>query len=74
MQGLTGDTSPIPAGKGTEPVAVSQQQALNIAAKDFAGATDRAPTAQRVVAKGPDGEYHAAWHVQMTNLASSLGA
>lgn len=69
MQGLTGDAAPIPVGKGTEPVAVGQEQALKMAAQDFGSLPDRAPTAQRVVAKGPDGEYHSAWHVQMFNLS-----
>jgi Zn-dependent metalloprotease len=69
VAGLSGGISSIPAGLGTQPTNLSKDQALQAAAQDFAGPTDRPPTAERVVAKGPDGQYHAAWHVKMTNTA-----
>ncbi|KFE64265.1 M4 family metallopeptidase [Hyalangium minutum] len=70
VSGLTGGTEPIPAGLGSGPAKLSSQDALSIAQKAFAGNTDAAhpPSAERVIVQGKDGQYHAAYHVQMTHV------
>jgi bacillolysin len=67
---VTGTVSNIPKGLGSAPVKLNAQDALAIAQKQFAGATDRAPVTERVVVKGNDGQYHAAYQVQLTNTSS----
>ncbi|WNG13271.1 M4 family metallopeptidase [Cystobacter fuscus] len=69
----TGTLSNIPKGVGSAPVKLEAKDALAIAQKQFAGTTDRAPTSERVVAQDKDGNYRAAYHVQLTKT-SSLGA
>lgn len=71
VKDLTGEVSRIPAGLGSEPVKLSAKDALAIAQKDFAGKTDadRPPTVERVVVQGKDGNYHAAYHVELTHTA-----
>ncbi|WP_309889150.1 M4 family metallopeptidase [Archangium sp.] len=71
VKDLTGEVSKIPAGLGSEPVKLSAKDALAIAQKDFAGKTDadRPPTVERVVVQGKDGNYHAAYHVELTHTA-----
>ncbi|WP_224244717.1 M4 family metallopeptidase [Hyalangium gracile] len=75
VAGLTGSSSTIPAGLGSEPVKLSAQDALAIAQKQFAGNTDasRPPSAERVVVQDKDGQYHAAYHVQLTNVEDLRG-
>ena len=73
VSGLTGSVSTIPAGLGSEPVKLSANDALAIAQKDFAGRTDRAPTAERVIFQGKDGNYHAAYHVELTHTKGLEG-
>jgi Zn-dependent metalloprotease len=73
MKDLTGNVGAIPAGLGSAPVKVSAQEALALAQKDFAGATDRKPTAERVVYQDKDGQYRAAWHVQLDNVSNLRG-
>jgi len=73
VSGLTGSVSTIPAGLGSQPVKLTAQDALAIAQKDFAGRTDRAPTAERVVYQGKDGNYHAAYHVELTHTKGLEG-
>jgi bacillolysin len=67
---VTGQLSSIPKGLGSAPVKLESKDALAIAQKQFAGSTDRAPTSERVVVKGNDGQYHAAYHVQLSNTSS----
>lgn len=69
----TGTLSNIPKGVGSAPVKLEAKDALAIAQKQFAGTTDRAPSSERVVAQDKDGNYRAAYHVQLTKT-SSLGA
>jgi bacillolysin len=64
---VTGDVAAIPAGLGSEPTKLSAEQALAVAQQDFAGRTDRQPTSERVIFKGDDGQYRAAYHVQLSN-------
>jgi Zn-dependent metalloprotease len=73
VSGLTGHVSTIPAGLGSQPVKLSAHDALAIAQKDFAGKTDRAPTAERVVYQGKDGNYHPAFHVELTHTKGLEG-
>lgn len=73
VSGLTGSISTIPAGLGSEPVKLSAHDALALAQKDFAGRTDRAPTAERVIFQGKDGNYHAAYHVELTHTKGLEG-
>jgi Zn-dependent metalloprotease len=75
VSGLTGSTASIPAGLGSAPAKLSSQEALAIAQKAFAGHTDAAhpPSAERVIVQGKDGQYHAAYHVQLTHV-NDLGA
>lgn len=67
MESVTGDVATIPAGLGKNPTKLTAQDALGIAQKDFAGATDRTPVSERVIFKGADGEYRAAYHVELSN-------
>jgi len=75
VSGLTGSTASLPAGLGSAPVKLSSQDALAIAQKAFAGHTDaqHPPSAERVIVQGKDGQYHAAYHVQLTHV-NDLGA
>ena len=73
VAGLTGSVSTIPAGLGSQPVKLTANDALAIARKDFAGRTDRAPTAERVVYQGKDGNYHSAFHVELTHTKGLEG-
>lgn len=73
VSGLTGSVSKLPAGLGSAPVKLSANDALAIAQKDFAGRTDRAPTAERVIFQGKDGNYHAAYHVELTHTKGLEG-
>lgn len=70
VTGVTGELSPIPGDLCNRPLQVSKEQALQMAAREFAGQTDRAPTAERVLVKGPNGDYHSAWRVEMTNTTN----
>ncbi len=67
MESVTGDVSTIPAGLGKNPTKLSAQDALAIAQKDFGGPTDRTPVSERVIFKAADGQYHAAYHVELSN-------
>ncbi|MFL5356077.1 M4 family metallopeptidase [Archangium sp.] len=71
VQSMTGELSKIPAGLGSQPVKLSAKAALAIAQRQFNGKTDadRPPTSERVIVQGKDGQYHAAYHVQLTNTA-----
>ncbi|NBD07809.1 MULTISPECIES: M4 family metallopeptidase [Corallococcus] len=70
---LTGDVSNIPVGLGKAPTKLSAKDALSVAQKDFAGDTTRAPTAEKVIVKGKDGQYRAAFHVTLTDTSVSNG-
>ncbi|KFA87272.1 M4 family metallopeptidase [Archangium violaceum] len=67
MDSVTGDVAPIPPGLGSAPTKLSAEAALAVAQQDFAGRTDRQPTSERVIFKGDDGQYRAAYHVQLSN-------
>ncbi|WNG48625.1 M4 family metallopeptidase [Archangium minus] len=66
---MTGELSRIPTGLGKEPVKLSANDALAIAQKEFAGKTDKAtpPSSERVIVQDKQGNYRAAYHVQLTN-------
>lgn len=66
---VTGEISRIPTGLGKEPVKLSANDALAVARKEFAGKTDRAnpPSSERVIVQDKQGNYRAAYHVQLTN-------
>ncbi|NOK19412.1 M4 family metallopeptidase [Corallococcus carmarthensis] len=70
---LTGDVSSIPVGIGKAPTKLNAKDALAVAQKDFNGATSKAPTAEKVIVKGKDGQYHAAFHVTLTDTSVSNG-
>ncbi|WP_338868938.1 M4 family metallopeptidase [Myxococcus stipitatus] len=67
VDSVTGDVATVPTGLGKSPTKLSAQDALAVAQKDFAGKTDREPTTERVIFKGADGQYRAAFHVQLAN-------
>lgn len=73
VAGLTGDISKIPAGLGSQKPAISKEQAVQQALKEFGGSTDRKPTAEQVIVKGQDGQYHKVWHVEATNIGKLSG-
>ncbi|AFE09632.1 bacillolysin [Corallococcus coralloides DSM 2259] len=70
---LTGNVSNIPAGLGKAPTKLNAKDALAIAQKDFNGETSKAPTSEKVIVKGKDGQYHAAYHVTLTDTSLSNG-
>ena len=70
---VTGTVSNIPKGLGSAPVKLNPQDALAIAQKQFAGTTDRAPVSERVVAQDKDGNYRAAYQVQLTKTSALQG-
>jgi Zn-dependent metalloprotease len=73
VTGVTGGVASIPAGLGSAPVKLSANEALAIAQKDFAGKTDRPPTAERVVFQAKDGSYHSAFHVELSHTSGLQG-
>ncbi|WP_224366329.1 M4 family metallopeptidase [Hyalangium versicolor] len=70
VSSLTGNTSTIPAGLGSDAVKLSSEEALAVAQKAFAGHTDAShpPSSERVVVQDKDGQYHSAYQVQLTNV------
>ncbi|MCY1031124.1 M4 family metallopeptidase [Corallococcus sp. BB11-1] len=70
---LTGNVSDIPAGLGKAPTKLTAKDALATAQKDFNGSTSRAPTVEREIVKGPDGQYRAAFHVTLTDTSVNGG-
>ncbi|WP_223642745.1 M4 family metallopeptidase [Corallococcus sp. EGB] len=70
---LTGDVSNIPVGLGKAPTKLTAKDALAVAQKDFNGDTSKAPTSEKVIVKGKDGQYHAAYHVTLTDTSLSNG-
>src|SRR6218665_639416 len=62
---VTGSLSHVPAGLGSSPAKLTAQDALAVAQKEFGGDTSRAPSSERVIVQGQDGQYHAAYHVQL---------
>ncbi|MBN8469436.1 M4 family metallopeptidase [Corallococcus exiguus] len=70
---LTGNVSDIPAGIGKAPTKLTAKDALAVAQKDFNGDTTRAPTSEKVIVKGKDGQYHAAYHVTLTDTSAANG-
>ncbi|HLL54836.1 MAG TPA: PepSY domain-containing protein, partial [Myxococcaceae bacterium] len=71
VSSMTGETAPLNKGLGSDPTKLSEKQALAIAQKEFAGKTDRAPTVERVVFQDKNGEYKAAFRVELTNTTSA---
>jgi len=67
IDSITGEVSTIPAGLGKNPTKLSANDALAIAQKEFAGKTDRQPVSERVIFKDADGQYRAAFHVELAN-------
>ena len=65
---LTGDVSTLPAGLGTDPVKLTADQALAIGQTEFNNKTTEPPHAERVIFKDNDGQYKAAYRVELTNL------
>ncbi|MGE6760929.1 M4 family metallopeptidase [Corallococcus interemptor] len=70
---LTGDVTSIPPGIGKAPTKLTPKDALAVAQKDFNGETSKAPTVEKVIVKGKDGQYHAAFHVTLTDTKVSDG-
>ncbi|WP_375756818.1 M4 family metallopeptidase [Corallococcus exercitus] len=70
---LTGNVSDIPAGIGKAPTKLTAKDALAVAQKDFNGDTTRAPTSEKVIVKGKDGQYRAAYHVTLTDTSAANG-
>ncbi|ATB27165.1 M4 family metallopeptidase [Melittangium boletus] len=66
---VTGTLSNVPAGLGSSPVKLTAQDALAVAQKAFGQESTRAPTSERVIVKGNDGQYHAAYHVKLDKLS-----
>ncbi|MBM7114594.1 M4 family metallopeptidase [Archangium primigenium] len=66
---VTGALSTIPTGLGASPVKLSAKDALDVAQKAFGKEASRAPSSERVVVQGQDGQYHAAYHVQLDKLS-----
>ncbi len=64
--GLSGDSNAIPPGLA-EGGKLTAADALKIAKADFNQSLERAPTVERVIAQDPDGNYRAAYHVELTN-------
>ncbi|ATB29956.1 M4 family metallopeptidase [Melittangium boletus] len=62
---VTGSVSHVPAGLGASPVKLTAQDALAVAQKSFGAETSRAPSSERVIVQGQDGQYHSAYHVQL---------
>ncbi|ADO74914.1 M4 family metallopeptidase [Stigmatella aurantiaca] len=69
VESLTGNVGALAKGLGSAPTKLSSQDALALAQKQFSGKTDREPTAERVIFQGKDGQYHAAYHVELTNTS-----
>jgi len=63
---VTGSLSTVPASLGASPVKLTAQDALAVAQKQFGAETSRAPSSERVIVQGKDGQYHAAYHVQLS--------
>ncbi|SEM26752.1 Zn-dependent metalloprotease [Stigmatella aurantiaca] len=70
VESLTGNVARLPQGLGSAPTKLSAQDALALAQKQFAGQTDRTPTSERVIFQGKDGQYHAAYHVELTHTSN----
>ena len=70
---LTGNVSDIPVGLGKAPTKLTAKDALAAAQKDFNGGTTRAPTVEREIVKGRDGQYRAAFHVTLTDTSVNTG-
>ncbi|MET0406327.1 MAG: M4 family metallopeptidase [Cystobacter sp.] len=66
---VTGELSQIPRGLGSNPVKLGAQDALAVARKEFSGTPDRAPVTERVVVQDKNGDYRAAYQVQLTNTS-----
>jgi len=73
LASITGEVSKLPKGVAGQPMKVSADQALALAQKDFAGKTDRKPTVEKVLYKGEDGQYRAAFHVELSNTSKLEG-
>ncbi|MBM7114955.1 M4 family metallopeptidase [Archangium primigenium] len=69
VAGVTGALSNIPAGLGSSSTKLSAQDALAVAQKAFGQESTRAPSSERVIVKGNDGQYHAAFHVKLDKLS-----
>ncbi|MBZ4409902.1 M4 family metallopeptidase [Myxococcus sp. XM-1-1-1] len=67
LESLTGDVGTIPAGLGKKETKLSAKDALAVAQKEFNGPTDRKPVSERVIFKDANGEYKAAYHVELSN-------
>ena len=67
---MTGELSKIPAGLGKNPVQLSAKDAVALAQKDFGTKTDpdRPTTAERVIVQDKEGNYRAAYHVEMNHM------
>ena len=74
VSSVTGELGKIPAGLGRDPVKLSAKDALAVAQKDFGTKmdADRPPTTERVVVQDKEGNYHAAYHVEMNHM-NNLG-
>jgi bacillolysin len=70
VDSVTGNAAEIPAGLGSKETKLSSKDALAIAQKDFAGKTDRKPTAEKVVFQDAEGKYHTGYHVELTNTTN----
>ncbi|HEY8206014.1 MAG TPA: M4 family metallopeptidase [Myxococcaceae bacterium] len=66
---ITGRTSAIPAELGKDKPKLSADEAVKAAQQAYGQPTDVPPTAQRVIAKGADGQYHDAYLVGTQRMA-----
>jgi Zn-dependent metalloprotease len=71
MDSVTGETSTIPAGLGTQEPKLSSKEALAVAQKAFEGKTDRAPVLERVIFQDANGKYHSGYRAELTNTTES---
>jgi bacillolysin len=63
LRDITGDPCAIPSQLGKGQPKMSPEQAVKAATQEYGKSTDVPPTAQRVIAKGADGQYHDAYLV-----------
>ncbi|MBJ6763056.1 M4 family metallopeptidase [Myxococcaceae bacterium JPH2] len=68
VSSVTGNQNPIPAGLGSQKPALSPQQAIEVARKDFGAKPDKQPAAERVIYQDKAGEYHSAYRVEITQV------
>ncbi|HVE84771.1 MAG TPA: M4 family metallopeptidase [Myxococcales bacterium] len=74
VRDVTGKTSAIPADLGKGQPRLSADEAAKAAQQAYGKPTDVAPTAQRVIARGADGQYHDAYLVGTQRMTDRSAA